>query len=191
MRRSDSRTSLAGDSLSNIHFRNADLTAGTGRTIFGLAIPYNHVQEIHEADGSSFFERFEYGAFARSIQERGSKVKLLLSHDRKRLAIGKATELREEPDGLHTSFEVAQTRDGDEALELVRSGTVDSFSIGFRPLREHVQNGVRAVIEASLWEVSLVNFPAYPGALVGGVRSQSQLLIPRAVAERRLKLLEL
>ena len=34
-----------------------------------------------------------------------------------------------------------------------------------------------------------MTFPAYPGAAIAGVRSQ--LVIPRAVAERRLKLLDL
>lgn len=175
--------------MSNLLFRNADFVS-SGRTVFGTAVPYGDVIEVDDGEGP-FREMFVQGAFARSIVERGTKVKLLTSHDRRKLAIGKASVLREDDAGLFAEFQVAATRDGDEALELVRSGTVDSFSIGFRVVRERRENGVRVVTEASLWEVSLVNFPAYANALVGGVRAQSQPLIPHAVAERRLKLLEL
>jgi uncharacterized protein len=63
-------------------------------------------------------------------------------------------------------------------------------SIGFRGIRERRDGDVRVRTEVALIEVSLVGMPAYEGALVGGVRSQS-LVIPRAVAERRLRLLEL
>lgn len=189
MQDSDSRTSLAGDHLSNnLLYRTAELEA-SGRTIYGIAVPYQQVVEINMGGPQwDFMEMFVQGAFARSIVERGNKVKLLTSHNRHKLAIGKAVTLREDPAGLYTEFQVASTRDGDEALELVQSGTVDSFSIGFRPIQERRDNGVHVITEAALFEVSLVNFPAYPGALVGGVRSQ--LVIPHAVAERRLRALE-
>ncbi|WP_337478189.1 HK97 family phage prohead protease [Mycobacteroides abscessus] len=172
-----------------IKFRSAELTPGTGRTIFGIAVPYGQVTEIDEF-GSQFLERFEYGAFAKSIAERGHKVKLLTSHNSRTLALGKAVDLREQQDGLHASFEVAETRDGDEALALVRSGTVDSFSVGFSVVRERWDGEVRTVTEAILREVSLVNFPAYQGAVVGGVRSAAHsLVIPRSVAQAWIDLL--
>lgn len=173
----------------SILYRTAEFES-SGRTVYGTAVPFGEVIEVDDGQGP-FREMFEQGAFARTIVERGTKVKLLTQHDRQKLAIGKASVLREEAAGLYAEFDVAATRDGDEALELVRSGTVDSFSIGFRVIREHRQRGVRVVAEASLWEVSLVNFPAYSNALVGGVRAQSHLLIPKAVAERRLTLLDL
>lgn len=175
-----------------IKFRTAELTRGTGRTIFGIAVPYDQVTQIDEF-GYKFLERFEFGAFSKSISERGHKVKLLTSHNARALAIGRAVDLVEKPNGLHASFEVAETRDGDEALELVRSGTVDSFSVGFSLMRERVDDGdVHTVTEAILREVSLVNFPAYEGAVVGGVRSAAHsLVIPRSVAQRRLRLLDL
>ncbi|WP_433626768.1 HK97 family phage prohead protease [Nocardia sp. CA-120079] len=171
-----------------ILYRSASLSSGNGRTVHGIAVPFGQVAEIFE-DGRTYQERFQQGAFARSIRERGSKVKLLTNHDARRLPVGRAVELEERPDGLHASFEVAQTRDGDDALELVRSGTVDAFSVGFRGLRHRMDGDVVVRTEASLWEVSLVAFPAYPGAAVAGVRSQ--LVISRAIAERRLRLLDL
>lgn len=176
----------------NTLIRTAPLESGTGRTVFGRVVPYGQVADIDDRDGYPYRERFEYGAFSRSIQERGKKIRLLIGHDARRLPIGKATEFREERDGLHATFEVAQTSDGDDALELIRQGVVDSFSICFRPIRDRRDDeGTVVRTEAALHEVSLVTFPAYTDALVGGVRSQSQLVIPRSVAERRLRLLEL
>ncbi|OHU23583.1 hypothetical protein BKG77_08040 [Mycobacteroides chelonae] len=173
-----------------VKFRTAELSSGAGRTIFGIAVPYGQVTEINDY-GGQFRERFEYGAFRKSIAERGHKVRLLTSHDSRTLAIGRAVELVEKPDGLHASFEVAETRAGDEALELVRSGTVDSFSVGFSLMRERVDDdNVHTVTEAILREVSLVNFPAYEGAVVGGVRSAAHsLVIPRSVAQAWIDLM--
>ncbi|GLE53736.1 prophage protease [Mycobacterium montefiorense] len=165
------------------------MTAGSGRTVHGIAVPFGQVAEVSDGDGRTYRERFEHGAFARSIRERGSKIKLLASHDRRRFPVGRAVELREERDGLHAAFTIANTRDGDDVLELVRSGTVDSFSVGFRGIRDRFDGDVVVRTEVALMEVSLVALPAYEGATVAGVRSQ--LIIPRGVAERRLRLLEL
>ena len=168
----------------SILYRTADLSATTGRQIYGIAVPFGQTITVHEA-GREYREEFAYGAFTRSIRERGHKVKLLTQHDQRRLAVGKAVELREQADGLHASFEVARTRDGDELLELVESGVIDSFSVGFTPIRDRQRAGVVVREEAALREVSAVNFPAYEGALIGGVRSQTTV-IPRSVAQARL-----
>lgn len=175
--------------MSAILHRTAELIRAddTGRTVFGLAVPYGEITEIREF-GQSYREKFAPGAFSRSIAERGHKVRLLVSHDARSLPIGKATELREAADGLHAAFHVAATREGDDALELVRSGTVDAFSIGFRPIRDRQDGGVTVRIEAALVEVSLVGFPAYEGAAVAGVRTAHHPLSVD-LATRRLDLI--
>ncbi|WP_205877538.1 HK97 family phage prohead protease [Mycobacterium camsae] len=173
--------------MSAILFRTAGLASGTGRTVFGTVVPYGQVAEVSDG-GRSYRERFEFGAFSRSISERGGKVKLFTGHDMRRLPVGRAVDLTEHRDGLHAAFEIAATRDGEDALELVRSGTVDSFSVGFRGVREHLDGDVVVRTEAALMEVSLVGLPAYAGASVGGVRSQ--LVIPRAVAAAHLSLMD-
>lgn len=162
---------------------------GNGRTVFGIAVPFGQEAEVDDGYGP-YHERFEFGAFARTIRERGDKVKLFAVHSAARkLPIGRAVDLSEQPDGLHASFDVANTRDGDDAIELVRSGTVDSFSIGFRPMRERQDKDVTVRTEVSLTEVSLVGVPAYSGALVGGVRSGATGNLSVDVASRRLTLL--
>lgn len=157
--------------------------------MFGTVVPYGQVAEVSDGGGRLYQERFEFGAFERSIRERGSKVRLFDSHNTRRLPIGRAVELREHSEGLHAAFEIAATRDGDDALELVRSGTVDAFSVGFRGVRDRRDGDVVVRTEAALMEVSLVGLPAYAGAAIAGVRSQS-LVIPRSVAQARLALLD-
>jgi HK97 family phage prohead protease len=175
------------DTLSTL-FRQALIRSdGNGRTVFGTAVPYGQTVDIEEF-GQSYREQFAPGAFARSIRERGSKVKLCVNHESRKLPIGKATELREAADGLHAAFHVSATRDGDEALQLVRDGVVDSFSVGFRPVRDRRDGNVVVRVEAALMEVSLVGWPAYEGAGVAGVRTARPALSVD-MARRRLELI--
>lgn len=175
--------------MSEILTRNSSLlrSDSTGRTVHGTAVPYGQVAEVRDW-GRPYKERFQFGAFARSITERGHKIKLLANHDSQIFPIGKATELREAQDGLHGAFVIAATREGDDALELVRSGVVDSFSVSFRPIRDRQDGDITVRVEAALVEVSLVGLPAYEGATVAGIRS-ANTHISVDVARRRLDLI--
>jgi Escherichia/Staphylococcus phage prohead protease len=176
--------------MSAILYRTAELAHSSGREIFGRAVPYSEVVTITEANGYSYREQFVHGSFARSIAERSHKIRLMVCHDHRKLPVGKAVELREERDGLYCSFEVANTTGGNDLLELVRAEVVTAFSIGFTPVRDRRDGDVVTRVEASLREVSAVTEPAYSSAEIAGVRS-GQLVIPLAVAERRLRLTEL
>ncbi|POY04859.1 HK97 family phage prohead protease [Mycobacterium kansasii] len=173
----------------SICYRNAELTPGEGRTVYGTVVPYGEEITVRDFDGE-YRERFAPGAFERSIRERGHKLKLLVSHTSiTRYPVGRAVELREERFGLFAAFDIARTKDGDEALDNINAGVVDSFSVGFRPIRDRRENGVVVRVEAALIEVSLTGTPAYPGAEIAGVRSES-LVIPRSLAIARLSLLD-
>lgn len=93
-------------------------------------------------------------------------------------------------DGLHAAFDVANTRAGDDALELVRSGVVDGFSVRFRPIRNQIaRDGAFERVEAALFEVSLTPWPYYPDAQIEGVRSNLNTLnLEAELASRRLRL---
>lgn len=173
-----------------ILFRTADLNTVQGRTVHGIAVPYNQIALVNDGAGD-YRERVEYGALGRSIAERGHKIKLFANHQTRKFPVGKAVELHEERDGLHAAFEIVNTRDGDDALELVRTGTVDSFSIGFTDVRSHWDGDVLVRTELALREVSLTAMPAYEGAVVAGVRSDAKpLVISRSVALARIALLD-
>ena len=120
----------------------------------------------------------ERGAFSRSLAERGAAgVRMLFQHDPNQ-PIGAWTEIREDGRGLFVRGRltpgVAKSR---EVLELMRGGALDGLSIGFRTVRARNEpSGVRRILEADLWEISVVTFPMLPGARVesikgGGARS--------------------
>jgi HK97 family phage prohead protease len=154
--------------------------SGDGRTVCGIAVPFDTPTTIREFY-DEYEESFARGAFAKTISERGDRVKFLYQHDSD-APIGKATALREDASGLYAEFRVSKTQRGDEVLELIRDGALDSFSIGFNPIahtsptRGHV---VRT--EVKLREVSAVTFPAYESALMSGVRALNDDTIKRAV----------
>lgn len=153
---------------------------GTGRTVHGIIVPFDRVARVSDG-GRPYDEAFQRGAFAKTIGERGARVKLLSHHNARSNPLGRATLLREDSAGLYGEFQVSNTRAGDEALELIRDGALDSFSVGFAPVKHEDRQGIKWRTEVALREASLVTFPAYEGALVGGVRAID--LNPESLAE--------
>jgi hypothetical protein len=54
----------------------------------------------------------------------------------------------------------------------MRSGALDGLSIGLRTVkaRKEATGGIRRILEADLWEISVVTFPMLPGARVERVK---------------------
>lgn len=155
---------------------------GDGRTIYGIAVPYDKEQRV----GQDMTEVFRRGAFA-EVVKAAHRVKLLRNHDINN-PIGRATVLRETDEGLYAEFKISRTREGDDALELVKDGALDQLSIGFQPIKNRKRtDGVIERLKAHLAEVSLVTFGAYgDAAAVAGVRSADEETIetPRLDAAR-------
>ncbi len=55
----------------------------------------------------------------------------------------------------------------------MRGGGLDGLSIGFRTVkaRKDARTGLRHIIEADLWEISVVTFPMLPQARVSSVKA--------------------
>lgn len=158
--------------LREYRFSDYEIRAeGDGRTLVGVCVPFDTETRI----GNRYTEVIRKGAFAKTTQERAQRVKLLAMHDGQRLPLGAAQRLEETNDGLLGEFRVSRTTAGDEALELVRDGALDSFSIGFIPVAARDKwNTDKTYVERNevkLLEVSLVAFPAYDDAKVIGIRS--------------------
>ena len=120
----------------------------------------------------------ERGAFSRSLAERGAAgVRMLFQHDPNQ-PIGAWTEIREDGRGLFVRGRltpgVAKSR---EVLELMRGGALDGLSIGFRAVRakSDPRSGVRRIMEADLWEISVVTFPMLPDARIDMVKGRRRL----------------
>ncbi|MEO7402399.1 MAG: hypothetical protein ABIU95_01865 [Burkholderiales bacterium] len=80
----------------------ADLAirGGDGRTVYGLAVPYDREATVDDGYGK-YREVFRMGAFARSVPN-ASLVKFFTNHSHRqnRLPIGRAISLREDSAGL-------------------------------------------------------------------------------------------
>lgn len=143
-----------------------------GRTIFGIIAPFDEETRVNDGWGP-YTEVLKRGAFAKTIREQGDRCKLCVNHDKTvRLPVGRAVSLREDAAGVFGEFRISRTSEGDDALELVRDGVVDSFSVGMIPVKEHEKRpGYVERTEVKLTETSLVSFPAYEGARIAGIRS--------------------
>jgi|SRR5215211_7714745 len=177
---------MRAERLTRAHLTDIEVR-GDGRTVHGLAAPFDQVAEVSDG-GYRYSEVFRPGAFARTIRER-TAVKLLASHRADLLPVGRTSLLKEDRAGLVVEGRVSKTTLGDEVIELIRDGALDAFSVGFTPVRERTaDDGTVERLEVRLREISVVAFPAYDGALIGGVRSDDSPL-SRDAALRRVALL--
>lgn len=129
----------------------------------------------------------ERGAFAASLRRRGAAgIRMLFQHDPGQ-PIGRWAGLEEDARGLYVRGQLAtgaaRARD---VLALMRAGALDGLSIGFRAVktRREAASGVRRIIEADLWEISIVTFPMQPGARVETVKARPGILEQWQLAAR-------
>jgi HK97 family phage prohead protease len=140
---------------------------GDGRTIVGIAVPYDREQRIN----AGLVEVFRKGVF-RDVTRAANRVKLLYQH-KADAPIGRATMLEERDGGLYGEFRISKTEAGDEALELIRDGVLSNLSVGFQPLKDEKREGIVNRLKAHLAEVSLVTFGAYgDAAAITAVRQE-------------------
>ena len=109
----------------------------------------------------------EPGAFAAALSRRGAAgIRLLFQHDPAE-PVGRWTTIREDRNGLYVEgWLTPGVQKAEELAALIGAGALDGLSIGFRTVRARndARNAVRRIIEADLWEVSIVTFPMLPGA---------------------------
>jgi HK97 family phage prohead protease len=134
------------------------------REIFGIAAPYN--VEAVVSDGTRVM--FEPGA----LPEGGPAPKLIESHDLGQIR-GIVTARKNTDTGMEFTAKIAATAAGNDALELVKMGAIDSVSVGVTPTEWRME-GDLMVIEAANWqELSLVAIPAFSGATITKVAAQA------------------
>jgi uncharacterized protein len=157
--------------------RVGDLTVDRDkRTVYGTVMPYGEVALVKDPGAPPYKERFEPGSLARTLNQRGDKIRLYGMHSRATggLPIGKPVEWDDTATALRGAFQVFDTTGGNDALELAdpNVGGLAGFSIGFGV----VEGGTKRIgdivsrTEATLGEVSLVDIPAYAGATIDGIR---------------------
>ena len=105
------------------------------------------------------------GAFAASLAKTGAGGVRMLHQHEGRAAVGIWDRVLEDEHGLFVEGRIMDwSADGRFAQALSRAGALDGLSIGFRSRRARREGRLRVLVEVELWEVSLVTFPALPGA---------------------------
>jgi len=117
----------------------------------------------------------ERGAYTKTIQENGSRVRYLWQHDITK-PIGKMTELYEDEKGLAFVAEVPKTTLGRDALELMKYGVVNENSVGILPIVKdwHEEEKTRYIKEVKLYEVSAVTLASNDRAMINEVKSEEK-----------------
>lgn len=162
----------------DLHVRSA----GDGRTVYGIAVPYNAPVRIDDA----LVEQFARGAFNHQLHDpsrvKFSREHVLLGGE----LIGAATVLRDDAAGLYVELRTSRTPKGEETLELVKDGALDQLSIMFRERNNRrLSGGIVERVKADLREVAVVMEGAYGDlALAAGVRSRQ---IPQSAEELDLR----
>ncbi len=131
-----------------------------GRTLTGLAAPYNVETRVNGKR-----ERIAPGAFRDTLAD-GHDILLLADHSPSRVLCrtrnGTLT-LEERADGLHVIATLPETPTAAEIRGLAEAGSLGGMSIGFFPVEETVEAGVRVLRKVTLAEVSVVaSHAAYP-----------------------------
>lgn len=143
-------------------FLNLEWKAGEGGEIEGYGSVFDNVDQGGDIVAP--------GAFSNSLR-LGRKVRMLFQHDSSRV-IGTWDEIAEDDKGLRVKGKLlVNTTGGRDAYEQVKAGAIDGLSIGYRSLKSMDRNGKRVILQADLWEVSLVTFPMNEMARIDAVKA--------------------
>lgn len=137
--------------IKNQQFNLTIKTRSTGdATICGYASVYGETDNDNEI--------VCFGAFA-EVENR--EVKLLWQHDQSK-PIGVITKIKEDNYGLYIEADInIKTQYGQEAVALIEQGAVNGLSIGFKIINsKYDKEGIRNILSAELYEISVVTFPA-------------------------------
>jgi len=139
--------------------------ADTPRTISGIAVPYGETATV--STGQQV--RIEQGA----LPIDGPAPRLLESHDPSRI-VGLVTAREDTDAGMLFTAEIARTAAGNDLVELVKMGALDSVSIGIEAL-DYEMDGPTMVVKAADWqELSVVYQPAFAGATISEIAAQAE-----------------
>lgn len=139
---------------------SVDLDAGV---IDAKLVPY----EVEADLGGGLHEVFAPGAFSAAVGNP-SRVKVTDQQHNRAVNIGKAIELRDQPDGLYGRLRIVDTSAGRDVMVLLREKVLEELSVEFRPIRRKfdlVRRGANDMLvrhhKAELVGVSPVGAGAY------------------------------
>lgn len=146
-------------------------SAGDGRTLAGIAVPWDKPTYIDNRIGE---EAFSPGAFRAQVRSAG-RIPLAREHlPLGGALIGKVTLLRDDKAGLYFEARISPTATGDETLALIQDGALDAVSIGFREKQNKKIGKTTYRTSAHMTELAVVMAPAYSDARVLETRSADE-----------------
>jgi uncharacterized protein len=170
--------------ISGIEIRQ---TQGGRPRLVGYAAVFN--KRSHDLGG--FIEVIKPGAFRRSLQEHPD-LRAFVDHD-PAMIIGRVSagtlKVAEDSQGLYVEIQPPDTQVGRDVIENIRVGNLDGMSFAFTLYdRDASQRWdtkqkpiVREILEARVFEASVVAMPAYPDTSVA-VRAMEKHLSQRTIA---------
>lgn len=155
---------------------DATLTPGDGRTVDVRVVPYGTPATVSDDGVTTYREQWDAGCFDDQLRA-ANRVDVLLNFEHERGIgglVGRGVALRTAPDGLHASFRLFETQDGDKALELVREGVLGGVSLeAYAKKSVRTAEGVVRRVKAHLDKVALCRRPAFASAVVLAVREET------------------
>jgi hypothetical protein len=145
---------------------NIEASDANRRIISGKIVPFGEVGSTNV--GKVIFEKG-------SIQIPSvSKIKLLAQHDKSASGvIGRMQNYQETADGIFAQFKVSSSRDGENYLVKCSEGLLDGLSVGVEVLSsKESKDGTVIVMAAKLYEVSVVESPAFDAARITDVAAE-------------------
>ena len=113
------------------------------------------------------------GAFTKTIQERGSRVKVFFMHLWDRLIAPPPEVLKETDVGLFAKFTlILKSFWGNEAWELIKGGAMTEGSFGFEVVKfDYDDSGIRNLRELKLFEISPVALGMNPLTSIRAIKA--------------------
>ena len=130
----------------------------------GRAVVFNSPEVMFEdEDGTQYLEQVDREAFASAKLD---DVILNMNHEGQALARTRNNTLQLEltDEGLNVTADMSKSRASRDAFEAVQNGLLDKMSFAFTVARDFYDENThtRTILEIDrLFDVSLVNFPAY------------------------------
>ncbi|OLN21715.1 hypothetical protein BTO30_13515 [Domibacillus antri] len=136
-------------------------------------------------DPDAYGDVIKKGAFTKTIQESGDRIKFLWQHDWNH-PIGKVVEVREDDIGLYFKAKISSTTKGQEAMQLMKDKVIDRVSIGYRTVKSEYdnENNIRILTEIRLFEISAVTFPANDNAVITNAKNAPEQKAGRVLSKQ-------
>lgn len=164
--------------------------------LHGRGAVYDEWTEINSRVEGHFMERFSAGAFTKTINEQGPRIRCLFNHGQDpsigMKPLGPITDLSERGDGVHYEVQLLDTDYNRSLVPGLEAGLYgSSFRFGIikkSDERKRVTNdkGIleRTITEAYMRELGPTPFPAY-GGTTAGIRSLTdEFVLGRFPAEK-------